>query len=51
MPERKIAARGGAVRYRTKRIGRNRYMHVAVVRRRGPRGGTTVGGKVRKRKG
>ena len=53
MPEREIAARGGAVRYRTicphgkaKSHCKGPYIHVAVVRKRGKRGGATVAGPV-----
>ena len=46
MPETRIAERGGAVRWRTVRVngkdGRKRYLKVAVVRKKGPRGGRTV---------
>jgi hypothetical protein len=41
MPEREIRARGGAVRYRTIKRG-GRTFKVAIVRKRGPRGGKTV---------
>lgn len=41
MPEGKIKARGGAVRYRTiKRKGT--ALRCAVVKRKGPKGGKTV---------
>lgn len=50
------AARGGAIRYRTicphgKQRGHcaGPYLHVAVVKRKGPRGGRTVAGPVRSR--
>jgi len=49
MPSREEAERGGAVRYRTVRIGR-RYLRVAVVRKKGPRGGRTVAGPPRQYK-
>ena len=54
MPEPKIDERGGAVRWRTIRTGsgkRRKYLRVAVVRKKGPRGGTTVAGPVREPKG
>jgi hypothetical protein len=47
MPEAEIKRRGGAIRYRTIRAGHGknrRYYRVAIVRKRGPRGGTTVAG-------
>jgi hypothetical protein len=51
VPEAKIAKRGGAVKIRTVKVGRNRYAHVFVVRKRGPRGGRTELGQIRRRKG
>jgi hypothetical protein len=54
MPEAQIAERGGAVRYRTIRVGKGRnrrYLRVAIVRKKGPRGGTTVAGPPHKPKG
>lgn len=50
MPEAAIAKRGGATKVRTVKIGRNRYAHVYVVRKKGPRGGQTVLGGIQKRK-
>ena len=54
MPEQEERSRGGAVRYRTicphgKAKGHctGPYLHVAVVRKRGKRGGRTVAGPVR----
>ena len=49
MPENIIRARGGAKRWRTIELPNGRYMHCAIVRRKGRRGGTTVCGKVRVR--
>ena len=53
MPKATEAARGGAIRYRTicphgksKGHCKGPYLHVAVVRKRGPRGGWTVAGPV-----
>jgi hypothetical protein len=37
-----IRRRGGAMRYRTLKLPDGRYMHVAVTREPGPRGGRTV---------
>jgi hypothetical protein len=51
MPEVKIRRRGGAIRWRTKKLTRGRYLHIAVTRKPGPRGGRTVAGPVKKKKG
>ena len=40
--EREIEERGGAMRWRTLKLPGGRYMHVAVTRDEGPRGGQTV---------
>lgn len=41
--EKKIAARGGAARYRTIKVGKgDKYMRVAITRKEGPKGGRTV---------
>lgn len=50
MPEAEIRKRGGAVRYRTIKLKNGKIMHVAIVRKAGPRGGHTVGGPVRNTK-
>jgi len=50
MPTEQEARRGGVIRYRTIQVGkgsRRRYIHVAVVRKRGKRGGHTVAGPPR----
>lgn len=50
MPKTLEKARGGAVRYRTIVIGKGpnrRVMHIAIVRKRGPRGGRTIAGPAR----
>ena len=54
MPAATERARGGVVRYRTvcphgkdKKHCRGPYIHIAVVRKAGPRGGRTVAGPVR----
>jgi len=44
MPEAKIAARGGAKRWRTITLADGRIVHVAIVPKAGPRGGHTVAG-------
>jgi hypothetical protein len=46
MPEREIRKRGGAKRWRTIKVGKGKTIRIAVVRKRGPRGGTTVAGPV-----
>jgi len=43
---RSIRRRGGALRYRTIRLAHGKYLHLAITRRHGPRGGRTVGGIV-----
>ena len=50
MPKVEEQQRGGAVRYRTIRVGKGKkkkIMHIAIVRKAGPRGGHTVAGPVR----
>jgi hypothetical protein len=39
------------VRVRTIKLSGNRYAHVYVVRKEGPRGGRTVAGKPKTKKG
>lgn len=51
MPEAEIARRGGAIRWRTVTMPDGKVMRVAVVRRKGPRGGRTVAGKPTEPKG
>jgi len=36
--------------YRTIKIGKNKYAHVAIVRKAGKRGGHTIIGKIRTKK-
>jgi len=50
MPTSKEKARGGVIRYRTKKLPGGKYIHIAVTRKEGPRGGRTVGGPVHKKK-
>jgi hypothetical protein len=53
MPKAEEQRRGGAVRYRTIRVGKGksrRVLHIAIVRKAGPRGGHTVAGKPRRTK-
>ena len=48
MPNSQESRRGGAVRYRTIRVGKGksrRTLHIAIVRKAGPRGGHTVAGQ------
>lgn len=51
MPEQEIRKRGGAVRWRTKKLPSGEIIHIAIVRNPGPRGGHTVAGKPTKTKG
>lgn len=50
MPEQEIRNRGGALRWRTVKLGDGRYVDIAVVRKPGPRGGHTVAGPVHRKK-
>ena len=49
MPKAKVRARGGSVRTRTVKVGKDKYMKCDVTKKAGPRGGRTVCGKVRTR--
>lgn len=49
MPEAEIRSRGGAVRWRTVRLKGGRIIRVAVVRKKGKRGGHTVAGPVHRK--
>ena len=40
--EKEVAARGGAIRWRTIKRKGGRMFRVAIVRKKGPRGGRTV---------
>ena len=40
--EKKIAARGGAVRYRRESLPGGKYMTYAITKEEGPRGGRTI---------
>ena len=52
MPEQEIKERGGASKWRTIPVGdKGKFMHVAVVKKAGPKGGKTVAGPVRTPKG
>ncbi len=50
VPENEIAARGGAKRWRVVKLRNGKYIKVAVVKRKGTQGGTTVVGPVRIKK-
>ncbi len=50
MPTSKEKAQGGVIRYRTKKLPGGKYIHIAVTRKEGPRGGRTVAGPVHKKK-
>jgi len=50
VPEAEIRKRGGAKRWRTVKLPNGKYIHVAIVRKRGPHGGSTVAGPVHKEK-
>ena len=45
----KLRKRGGVKKWRTVELGNGEYAHVAVVKKKGKRGGTTVLGEVRKK--
>ena len=47
MPRLRYRKRGGVLRYRTIKLGKRRYAHLAIVRRSGRRGGRTIIGKIR----
>lgn len=48
MPRAEERRRGGVIRHRTITPKKGRYIHVAVVRKPGPRGGRTVAGPAHK---
>lgn len=49
MPSRsELAARGGLVRVRTKRLPDGRYVRIYVVRKKGRKGGRTIAGEVKR---
>lgn len=45
MPIAEEQKRGGAIRHRTIKLPNGKYMHVAIVRKRGKRGGHTIAGQ------
>jgi len=50
MPTSMEKARGGVIRYRTKKLQGGKYMHIAVTKKKGPRGGKTIAGPIHKKK-
>jgi hypothetical protein len=48
--EKQIEEQGGAKRWRTISLPSGRYLHVAVTREKGPRGGETVATEVKEKK-
>jgi len=44
----KVPGRGKIKKIRTVKVSPTKYIHVGVVSKKGPRGGTTVAGPVRK---
>ena len=50
-PGKKVPGRGKVKRIRTIVPKKGRYIHIRVVSKKGPRGGTTVAGGVQKTKG
>lgn len=50
MPKKEVARRGGSLRTRTVKVGKNQYMKCEVVRKKGPQGGRTVCGPVKTKK-
>ncbi|MEM3439402.1 MAG: hypothetical protein QXQ76_00950 [Candidatus Bathyarchaeia archaeon] len=50
MPRSIYRKRGGVIRYRTIVPKPGRYIHIAVVRKPGPRGGRTIAGRVHRTK-
>ena len=49
--KRQLRKRGGVKRVRTKSLGHGKYLKIYVVRTRGKRGGHTVAGEVKKKRG
>lgn len=50
MPKSLERKRGGVLRWRTIDIGEGKYVHVAITRKKGPRGGRTIAGPIHKLK-
>lgn len=49
-PGGKVKGRGKVLRIRTKKVGPNKYVHVRVMSKKGPRGGRTIAGGVQTKK-
>ena len=49
MPKSKYKGRGKVLRYRTLKLSPRKYIHIAIVSRRGKRGGYTISGRVHKK--
>lgn len=45
MPEKEIAERGGVKKWRTLKLPSGKFLHVAVTKDEGPKGGKTVAGE------
>jgi len=50
MPKKEVKKRGGSLRTRTVKVGKNKYMRCEIVRKKGPHGGRTVCGPIRTKK-
>ena len=50
MPRAEVKRRGGSLRTRTVKLPGGKYIHVDVVRKKGPKGGRTVAGPVHTKK-
>jgi len=46
-----LKKRGGILRIRTKKVSATQYVHIYVTRKKGKRGGRTIAGEIKKRKG
>lgn len=51
MPSEEEKKRGGVLRYRTIKLPNGKFARVAVVPKAGPKGGHTVIGKIKRKKG
>jgi hypothetical protein len=47
MPKSIYSKRGGVLRYRTISLGKNKYAHLAIVKKPGKYGGRTILGKIK----
>ena len=50
MPKAKVKARGGAIKTRTVKVGKDKYMRCDITREAGPKGGRTVCVPVKRKK-